>query len=99
MIVSETNRLITSDLPRRAVANETFKEQSERNNLSFTTKYGQYYISFYDTSIFTYFLWLQTYNGVENKCLSKYFSQNFRPNLALCNDVLIQAKLSALMEH
>ena len=78
MIVSETNRLITSDLPRRAVASvqraNSFKEQSERNNLSFTTKYGQYYISFYDSSIFTYFLWLQAYNGVKNKCLSKYFS-------------------------
>ena len=49
----------TTDLPRRVVASETFKEQRERKNWFFTTKYGQCYISFYNVSIFTYFSCLQ----------------------------------------
>ena len=38
MIVCEANSLSTTDLPRRALASEPFKEQSERKNWSFTTK-------------------------------------------------------------
>ena len=45
MIVCETNSLSTTDLLKRAVASETFKEQSERKNWSFSTKYGQCYIN------------------------------------------------------
>ena len=46
MIVCEVNSLSTTDLPRRAVASETFKEHSEKKNWSFSTKYGQCYRSF-----------------------------------------------------
>ena len=66
----ETSSLSTTDLPRKAIADETFREQSERKNWSFTIKYGQCYISFYNVSIFTYLSWLQVYNEVKNKCLS-----------------------------
>ena len=45
MILCEASSLSTTDLPWRAIANETFKEQSERKNWSFTTKYSQCYIS------------------------------------------------------
>ena len=97
MILCKANSLSTTALPRRAVASKTFKEQSKRKTWSFTTKYGQCYLSFYNISIFTYLSQLQAYNGGKNKRPSEYFSQNFGPNLALCNDLLIQAKLPALM--
>ena len=45
MIVCEANSLSTTELLKRTVASETFKEQSERKNWSFSTKYGQYYIN------------------------------------------------------
>ena len=45
MILCEASSLSTTDLPRRAIANETFKELSERKNWYFTTKYSQCYIS------------------------------------------------------
>ena len=70
----EASSLSTTDIPRTATANETFKEQSERKNWSFTIKYGQCYKSFYNVSIFTYLSWLQAYSGVKYKRLSKYFS-------------------------
>ena len=40
MIMCETSSLSTADLPRRAIAKETFKQQSERKNWPFTTNYG-----------------------------------------------------------
>ena len=84
--VCETNSLSATDLPRRAVASETFKKKSERTNWSFTTKYGQCYISFCNISNFTYLSWIQAYNGVKNKRISKYFSKYFGPNLSLCDN-------------
>ena len=63
MIVCETNSLSTTDLLRRAVASETFKEQSEKKNWFFTTKYGRCYESFYNVSIFTNLSWPRAYNG------------------------------------
>ena len=73
MIACDANSLGTTDLPSRAVASKTFKEQSEIKNWSLNTKFGQCYISFYNVSIFTYLPWIQAYNCVKNKHLSKYF--------------------------
>ena len=50
----------TTDLPRRVVASETFKEQRERKNWFFTTKYGQCYISFYNVSIIYIYLFFMS---------------------------------------
>ena len=58
MIVCEANSLSTTDLARRAVASENFKEQSETKYWSFTTTYGQCHISFFIMSLF-----LHTYHG------------------------------------
>ena len=65
MIVCETNSLSTTDLPRRTVASKTFKEQSKRKNWSFTTKYGQCFMSFYNVSVSTY---------LSRPAMIKYFS-------------------------
>ena len=43
----EADTLSTKDLPGWAVGSDTFKEQSERKNWSYTTKYDQCYMSLF----------------------------------------------------